>query len=492
MSYYNEEQAKQDIADVKKLMDSSLQKMPLIEGQLKILETARNHHAEMGNTQLLIMYSDAISKLSAYKESLSNANKKSTETVVDSSIVPKMDSSADKDLMKAKLRNAQNKFKYKQKKEIFLAVKELADLGYDRAINYIAHAYIRGDGVEQNLDEAARLAGVLERMGDGSQSYLRSCIAQAKGEAFNEEEPDVSEKEIKSLKSVEYQGFDNFELLDKAWELQNSGDISKAIELLEEMVETGRADVNVWNRLADIYEEKRNFEKAFEYRLRAVADSESSAAEVARCYEQGRGTQKDLSKAFYYYKKYIGSNTHCSTGEIFCPIIEKVAFFYENGIGTERDLVKAFDWYEVLAEAGFVPAKHKLSEFYGKGTGVRQDIAKAQKLLKTAKWGFGTDADDYNPEYGYYNLIEVAKVYLDWDINRAYDFFEQAFETMGEYNYQSSDVKYHLGVAYFTGIGRDQDITYGEQLLREAAEGISDEAKDFCDENGIAYQNYGE
>lgn len=75
---------------------------------------------------------------------------------------------------------------------------------------------------------------------------------------------------------------------------------------------------------------------------------------VANAYEEGRGTDKDIKKAFAWYNKAATQN-HAAAQY-------KMGVFYENGQGVEQDIKKAMDWYKKAADGGNSMAKERLNK----------------------------------------------------------------------------------------------------------------------------------
>src|SRR5436305_6550150 len=71
---------------------------------------------------------------------------------------------------------------------------------------------------------------------------------------------------------------------------------------------------------------------------------------LAKCYENGEGTEKNLKKAFYWYQKAAKNGNKNA--------MNNLAICYENGEGTEKNLEKAFYWYQKAAENGKVYELH--------------------------------------------------------------------------------------------------------------------------------------
>lgn len=74
---------------------------------------------------------------------------------------------------------------------------------------------------------------------------------------------------------------------------------------------------------------------------------------VGNAFEEGRGTQKDLNKAFEWYSKAAKQDHYAAQ--------YKMGVFYENGKGVKQDIKKAMDWYKQAAENGSTLAKERLN-----------------------------------------------------------------------------------------------------------------------------------
>jgi TPR repeat protein len=152
--------------------------------------------------------------------------------------------------------------------------------------------------------------------------------------------------------------------------------------------------------------------KAFYWYEKAANNGNLSALyHLGKCYQFGKGIEKNLSKAFEIYKKSaeqeninaqfslgrcyyrgIGTDTdHVKAFELFKIAAEEgnynraqnnFGFLHENGIGTKKDLGKAFQWYHKAAENGNEIAQYNLGEYYELGTGVEKDEVKAFEWYK--------------------------------------------------------------------------------------------------------------
>jgi TPR repeat protein len=132
----------------------------------------------------------------------------------------------------------------------------------------------------------------------------------------------------------------------------------------------------------------------------------SAQYHLGRCYQYGRGVERDLVEAGAWYRKAIDAgigwrvddnlNTlydDCSDDDT--ETVETVALYrkgaeqglgsaqyhlgrcYQYGAGVERDLVEAGAWYQKAAEQRIFNAAYELGVMYANGRGVPKDDAEA-------------------------------------------------------------------------------------------------------------------
>ena len=65
---------------------------------------------------------------------------------------------------------------------------------------------------------------------------------------------------------------------------------------------------------------------------------------LAICYYNGEGTEKNLERAFYWYQKAAENG--------YINAMYNLATCYYNGEGTEKNLERAFYWWQKAAENG--------------------------------------------------------------------------------------------------------------------------------------------
>lgn len=117
-------------------------------------------------------------------------------------------------------------------------------------------------------------------------------------------------------------------------------DINKAIKHFELAAQNNY--IYAYNNLGKIYEDKKDYQKAYEYYLKSANEEESWACnKLGEFYRQGIYVEKDLEKAFHYYT--IGSNAPIGT-RCNWNIYNLIKYFYLEGnisIGIKKDIEKS-------------------------------------------------------------------------------------------------------------------------------------------------------
>ena len=91
--------------------------------------------------------------------------------------------------------------------------------------------------------------------------------------------------------------------------------------------------------------------------------------QLAYMYENGFGTEKNLTNAFNYYLQ------SAEKGNTKSQI--KVATMFDEGIGTKKSLARAMVWYRVCAEREEVYALRRLGDIYLEGNIVEENLSEA-------------------------------------------------------------------------------------------------------------------
>ena len=116
--------------------------------------------------------------------------------------------------------------------------------------------------------------------------------------------------------------------------------LTKAIEHFE--LAAKKNYIYAFNNLGKIYEDKKDYQKAFDYYLLSANEEESWACnKIAEYYRNGIHIEKDLNKAFYYYN--IGANSPVNN-RCNWNIYNLVKYFYLEGnstLGIKKDIDKS-------------------------------------------------------------------------------------------------------------------------------------------------------
>lgn len=134
----------------------------------------------------------------------------------------------------------------------------------------------------------------------------------------------------------------------------------RAIEMFEKAISLG--NVYAYNNLGKIYENKKDYKKAFEYYIISANLGESWAANrIGEYFLFGKGVSKDLMNSFKYFTISSQSSqfTLCKWSKF-----NLAKYFYINGmieIGVKKDLHKAKELLEEIKD-DFTPAQELLKE----------------------------------------------------------------------------------------------------------------------------------
>lgn len=161
-------------------------------------------------------------------------------------------------------------------------------------------------------------------------------------------------------------------------------DTEKGIDCLKKAGEHGSADA--YEILGDIYRKgdavQKNSAAAVEYydlarALGSVGGAEK-AAQMRRRREDffDRGSVLEDTAPEEAFRSYA-----ISAAMGFLPAERRLARCYENGIGTERDRYAAFYWYKSASDKGDAEACFDLGRCYAEGIGVAFDYKKAIKMF---------------------------------------------------------------------------------------------------------------
>ncbi|MBO5122781.1 MAG: sel1 repeat family protein, partial [Oscillospiraceae bacterium] len=273
-----------------------------------------------------------------------------------------------------------------------------AQQGAVKAQHNLAVCYATGEGVEKDMQEAIHWYRKAAEQGDADAQYhLAGYYATGKGV-----EKDLAEAEMWAQKAAE-QGYEN------------------AAEMLEEIKTNQTKDVFI---LGVTCHEKGEYTQAVQH-FRTAAEQGNRFAQynLALCYEQGEGVEKNQSEAVRWYR------AAAEQGDAKAQL--NLARYYFKGEGVEQDLDAAILWAERACEQESEVA------------------AKLLELLKAAKehpFDLGVACFEKN------------------DYKKAVLYFRIAAQ-QGDANAQ-----FNLALCYSQGQGVEQDQSEAARWYRKAAE----------------------
>ncbi|PKC60436.1 kinase-like protein [Rhizophagus irregularis] len=100
---------------------------------------------------------------------------------------------------------------------------------------------------------------------------------------------------------------------------------------------------------------------------------------LAICYTNGIGIEKNLEKAFYWYKKAAENGDKEAQFNLWVC--------YKEGIGVEKDEVKASYWYQKAVQQRFSNAQYRPGFFYKIGKGVKEVLKSPFKRVEKGSLG---------------------------------------------------------------------------------------------------------
>ncbi|HEY9789974.1 MAG TPA: tetratricopeptide repeat protein [Candidatus Obscuribacterales bacterium] len=230
--------------------------------------------------------------------------------------------------------------------------------------------------------------------------------------------------------------------------------------------------------------------------------------QLADCYQQGKGVEKDEAKADELYTKAAFMATHLRVADAdliaqvkdrslvlksnqakdkfiagliyrdgagvdkddkqaaacFAAAAEQLpeaqnalAMLYESGSGVERDMHRAVELFKSAADSGCVAAQNNLGALFYKGEGVAKDSAKAAKLFQAA-----ADHGDVNA------MSNLGWMYqhglgVDRDYKKAAHYFTVAAA------HGLTAARYNLGYLYQYGLGVEKDYAKNSKLYSLSA-----------------------
>lgn len=243
---------------------------------------------------------------------------------------------------------------------------------------------------------------------------------------------------------------------------------------------------------------KQDYVQALQWWAKSAKQENIDAiANMAMCYQLGRGTEPDSALAVKLYEVAIKKGNKNvipqhetivkNTGSVFSSLMLRDC--YTKGIGVKKDLGKAMEYQKIAAEGGHVDSQFALAlqylnnkktdesvnwfkkaakyghpgatYYYGyqlfNGMGIGQDKkAGISCFTKASKLGF--PMADYQ-----LGLINRDGNGVDKDVNKAFNFMKSAA------CHGNTNAKWELGKMYLKGEGTAVDYYFATQWFAEVA-----------------------
>ena len=248
----------------------------------------------------------------------------------------------------------------------------------------------------------------------------------------------------------------------------------------EAQQETKKKTVQNYLQEAKKNQQAGNAEMAFQQYMIAARDYGHPEAqfEVARCYQNGMGVEKNEENAVVWYKKAAeqgNAEAQCALGECYQqagnaemafqqymvaardygrPEAQfEVARCYQNGTGVEKNEENAVVWYKKAAEQCDAEAQCALGECYYQARGVEKDDKEARRWYEAAATQGNVTAQ-----------YMTGRLYAALSYNvAAVKWYTKAAEQ------ECPEAQYELGVCYEAGDGVGKDEAKAAELYRKAA-----------------------
>ena len=201
----------------------------------------------------------------------------------------------------------------------------------------------------------------------------------------------------------------------------------------------------------------------------AKQENVDAIANMAMCYQLGRGTEKDSALAVKLYEAAIkkGNNNVIpqhetiikNTGSVFSSLLLKDC--YTIGLGVKKNLAKALEYQKIAAEGGHVDSQFALALQY---LNSKQSDESVKWFKKAAKHGH--PGATYYYGYQLFNGIGIAQ---DKKVGIS------CFTKASKLGFPMAD--YQLGVIYREGNGVEKDMDKAFEYIKSAAHHGNDNAK---------------
>ena len=336
-------------------------------------------------------------------------------------------------------------------------------------------------------------------------AYSRSWVNEVSigSEFYVAGEYQLAEQWYQKALDDEYNGAEACFCLAKLYLIEDNPnrDISKA----ENYFALAKAKYNqlYFSRIAKEFKEAKEYEKAYEWYLKALDAGETGFdKDLGDIFSTREFSGYNLNKAYECYlpyaRKWYGEDEYqyfkkmsesCSSnndkeGEIFwltkaaelgdAASQNNVGLYYYRGTDVPQDYEKALYWFRKAAEQDEMYALYNLGICYYYGHGVKQDYKQAYEwYLKSAEY-------DYANAENYIGLCYENGYGVKQDYKQAVEWFNKAVEKNDKH------ALYNLGRCYYYGRGVDMDYKRAVELFKKSAEQGHPNAENYI---GICYEN---
>ena len=311
-------------------------------------------------------------------------------------------------------------------KEALEWAKKAANTGLGWGMLMIGAMYQRGEGVNENREEA----------------YKWFSKAALQGDPVGMNQAGVTAPDFK----VAAEWYQKAATNGNAWGMYNLGNLYKwgsgvkqSLRLAHEwfLKSANQGITSAMNELGEM--EKGPVESVRWYQMSANAGDEQGMYHLASAYKDGNGVEKNIETAYIWFVKAAGKGNADAM----------------NGAGTTApDIKTSMEWFQKAADAGCTSGLCNLGDLYFSGYGVEKDEKRAVRLYsEAAKKG---DAKAMN----WLGL----RAYEDHDVARALDWYQKSAENGDCWG------MYNLAEFYKNGTGVEQDNEKAYYWFTEAAE----------------------
>ncbi|HEY7428853.1 MAG TPA: protein kinase [Gemmataceae bacterium] len=207
---------------------------------------------------------------------------------------------------------------------------------------------------------------------------------------------------------------------------------------------------------------------------------------LARCLQEGTGTQRDIYAAVSWLRRAAESGLAIAQNDL--------GNCYYLGEGVAADLTEAFRLYTKAAEQGFMEARINVGDCYYEGSGVEKaptEAARCYRQTADAGWARGQDSlgdcyydgkgveQDYPQAIGWYRKaaeqgLASAQYNLGWCYGNGRGVKKNRDEAVKWYRlaaeHGNENAQFALGNCYENGYGVEANLALAEQWYRKAAD----------------------